>query len=349
MTSTAGGDARARASAGSGARRSSSRARQPHMNVFGGEDRFWLGPEGGQFSLYFKKGDPFDLAHWQVPEGFDWGAWDVASQSPTAVQFRKRLSLRNYAGTPFEIDVDRTVRLLDRRRDRDAPRDCTRRQRVRSVAFESSNTVTNAGSARMAAGVGAGVDRGFWGCSTRRRRPPSPSLRQGPEATLGPDRQRRLLRQGPGRSPGRQAAGDLLPRRWAVPQQDRPLAGPGAAGRRQLRRGRSRADARAVHAAGRRRPLRQLDVGDSAGSRTRATSSTATTTARRPRAQPPLGPFYELETSSPALSLAPGERYTHVHRTFHLAGPEADLDAVARATLKIPLAEIAGAFKSAPR
>src|SRR5262249_51179667 len=31
--------------------------RQPHMNVFGGEDRFWLGPEGGQFALYFKPGD----------------------------------------------------------------------------------------------------------------------------------------------------------------------------------------------------------------------------------------------------------------------------------------------------
>ena len=28
--------------------------RQPHMNVFGGEDRFWLGPEGGQFALYFR-------------------------------------------------------------------------------------------------------------------------------------------------------------------------------------------------------------------------------------------------------------------------------------------------------
>src|SRR4051812_8627811 len=28
--------------------------RQPHMNVFGGEDRFWLGPEGGQYGLYFK-------------------------------------------------------------------------------------------------------------------------------------------------------------------------------------------------------------------------------------------------------------------------------------------------------
>ena len=29
-----------------------------HMNAFGGEDRFWLGPEGGQFSIFFKKGDP---------------------------------------------------------------------------------------------------------------------------------------------------------------------------------------------------------------------------------------------------------------------------------------------------
>src|SRR4051812_467513 len=31
---------------------------QPHINVFGGEDRFWLGPEGGQFSIFFAKGVP---------------------------------------------------------------------------------------------------------------------------------------------------------------------------------------------------------------------------------------------------------------------------------------------------
>src|SRR5262249_12652833 len=55
----------------------SSRTKQPHMNVFGGEDRFWLGPEGGQYSLFFKPGDPFDLEHWQVPEPIDWGAWEI--------------------------------------------------------------------------------------------------------------------------------------------------------------------------------------------------------------------------------------------------------------------------------
>ena len=31
-----------------------------HMNPFGGEDRFWLGPEGGQYALYFKKGDLYN-------------------------------------------------------------------------------------------------------------------------------------------------------------------------------------------------------------------------------------------------------------------------------------------------
>ena len=25
-----------------------------HMNAYGGENRFWLGPEGGKFSLYFQ-------------------------------------------------------------------------------------------------------------------------------------------------------------------------------------------------------------------------------------------------------------------------------------------------------
>src|SRR6058998_3817105 len=86
--------------------------RQPHMNVFGGEDRFWLGPEGGQYGLYFKPGDPFDLDHWQVPEAIDWGAWDVASRAPTSVTLRKRMSLTNHSGARFDIEVERTVRLL---------------------------------------------------------------------------------------------------------------------------------------------------------------------------------------------------------------------------------------------
>src|SRR5262245_63732478 len=31
--------------------------RRKHINAYGGEDRFWLGPEGGQFSIFFAQGD----------------------------------------------------------------------------------------------------------------------------------------------------------------------------------------------------------------------------------------------------------------------------------------------------
>ena len=60
--------------------------------------------------------------------------------------------------------------------------------------------------------------------------------------------------------------------------------------------------------------------------------------------QPPLGPFYELETSSPALNLAPQQRYTHVHRTFHFTGPEAELDRLARATLGVGVEALTNVF-----
>jgi hypothetical protein len=60
----------------------------------------------------------------------------------------------------------------------------------------------------------------------------------------------------------------------------------------------------------------------------------------------PLGPFFEMESSSPAASLAPGESLAHLHRTFHLTGTETALDPVARAVLGVPLAEIKAAFPS---
>jgi hypothetical protein len=58
----------------------------------------------------------------------------------------------------------------------------------------------------------------------------------------------------------------------------------------------------------------------------------------------PLGPFYEIETSSPARELAQGESITHVHSTFHFTGAEAGLDALAKATLGVSLAEITQAL-----
>ncbi len=85
----------------------------PHMTPVGGEERFWLGPEGGQFSLYFKKGDPFDFDHWQVPAEIDHKPFRMVGYDATEARFEQRIDLVNYTGTPLKLNVRRTVRLLD--------------------------------------------------------------------------------------------------------------------------------------------------------------------------------------------------------------------------------------------
>ena len=39
----------------------------PQINVYGGEERFWLGPEGGPYSIYFKAGAEQVFENWMVP------------------------------------------------------------------------------------------------------------------------------------------------------------------------------------------------------------------------------------------------------------------------------------------
>jgi hypothetical protein len=58
----------------------------------------------------------------------------------------------------------------------------------------------------------------------------------------------------------------------------------------------------------------------------------------------PLGPFYEIESSSPAVALRPDGILRHVHTTMHFQGPETALDEIARRTLGVGLAEIKNAF-----
>ena len=314
--------------------------RQPHMNVFGGEDRFWLGPEGGQYSLYFKKGDPFDLDHWQVPESFDWGAWDITSQSPTSIAFRKRMTLVNYSGASFDIDVERTVRMLGASEIAtllgEAPGDG-----VHTVAFESSNTVTNAGSSAWTAKSGL-VSIWILGQLT-----PSPSTTiaipynasgSGPvvnDSYFGKVPGDRLIVKPPMiyfRGDGQYRSKIGLP-----PSRALSLAGSYDAAGQVLTLVQYTRPVDALNYVNSMWEIqREPFKGDVINSYNDGPPAPG---------KPPLGPFYELETSSPALSLAPGEHYTHVHRTFHIVGPDVEIDRITKATLKVGISDLVGAFK----
>ncbi len=52
-----------------------------HINPFGGEERIWLGPEGGQFSIFFRKGTEFIYDNWQTPGFLDTLSYEVTELS----------------------------------------------------------------------------------------------------------------------------------------------------------------------------------------------------------------------------------------------------------------------------
>ena len=341
MTSTTGGSDSlsfgwlGRAAIGSG-------KRQPHMNVFGGEDRFWLGPEGGQYALYFKKGDPFDLDHWQVPDAFDWGSWEIANQSPTSVGFRKHITLVNYSGATFDLDVDRTVRLLT---DTEVATlvGVAPGSNVQTVAFESSNTVSNAGRNAWTPQSGL-ISIWILGQLTPSESTtivfpynPEPAATSGPivnDAYFGKVPGDRLIIKGPTiffRGDGQYRSKIGLPAARALP-----LVGSYDAAGQVLTLVQYTRPADAEKYVNSMWEIqREPYNGDVVNSYNDGPPAPG---------KAPLGPFYELESSSPALSLAPGERYTHIHRTFHFAGPDEDLDRLAKATLKVGIQEIRHAF-----
>ncbi|MDD8044516.1 MAG: hypothetical protein PHC78_12205, partial [Verrucomicrobiota bacterium] len=119
-------------------------AKQPHIHVFGGEDRFWLGPEGGQYAIFFEPGTPFDFDHWQTPEAIDTAAYAIESRSTDFVTFRHEARVRNWSGFSFDIGIHRKLDLLDRERiaqqlNIQLPAD------LPVVGYQSENRLTNTG------------------------------------------------------------------------------------------------------------------------------------------------------------------------------------------------------------
>jgi len=119
---------------------------QPQINAFGGEDRFWLGPEGGQYSIFFAPKSEFTFENWQTPPPLDTEPFQTVHKSSTEAVFQRQFTIQNYQGFTFNLKVDRTVRLLGNAQISqnlgiDLP------EEIKAVGFESENTLTNQGEA----------------------------------------------------------------------------------------------------------------------------------------------------------------------------------------------------------
>jgi hypothetical protein len=315
----------------------------PHMNAFGGEDRFWIGPEGGQFSVFFAKGAKFELADWQTPAAFDTLPFKVVRHSKDQALFGSQFSLTNYSGTVFDVDVKREVRLLGAgaawRRLGVRPPDG-----VSVVAYETDNKITNAGKSAWKKDTGL-LSVWILGMFT-----PSPSativvpINAGPESMLGVKVTSDYF-------------GSIPPDRLVVKDKVIYFSADGKfRSKIGINPKRSKGVAGSYDADNKVLTIVQFNVPDGVTDYVNSlwklqdnpyggdAANCYNDGPPSPGAKP-LGPFFELESSSPAAALTPGKSLSHVHRTIHLSGPEPALDGVARATLGVSLADIKGALR----
>jgi hypothetical protein len=268
--------------------------------------------------------------------------YEVAEQSKSAASFKAAFAVTNYSGTRFDVKVDRKVQLLPARRAADLLGVKVGND-LRLVAYQTVNKIINAGQQPWEKSTGL---LSVWILGMFN---PSPAttivvpIKAGPDSELGAKVTSDYF-------------GSIPADRLVVEEDVIYFSGDGNfRSKIGINPKRSKARLGSYDAANQvltivqfTQPAGVTDYvnslwkiqdnpfgGDAANSYNDGAPS--------PGAKP-LGPFYELESSSPAAALRPNQSLTHVHRTFHLSGPPQSLDAVARTTLGVSLAEIQAAF-----
>jgi hypothetical protein len=299
---------------------------------YGGEDRLWLGPEGGQFGLYFAPGAPFAFAAWQTPPSLNEGAWTVTRSADTEVVLTRTLRVTNHSGAAFEVGVERTITVLSRS-ELLSGLGVALPPSVQAVAFETKNRITNLGHEPWT------KERGLLSVWILGMYAPSPDAHV--VVPFDPS--------APGEIVNDRYFGKVPPERLSV--HDRFLAFTCDGHLRSkigLKPGRARSPLASYSASARLLTLVSYDrppgVTDYVNSMWENQKEpyggdivNSYNDGPTEPGKPSLGGFYEIESSSPAAALAPGASLVHTHRTVHLVGEPADLEAVTRHTLSIGL------------
>jgi len=312
------------------------------FNPYGGEERIWLGPEGGPFSIYFPKGKEQIYANWVVPKEIDTKPFDVVSQTPGSVSFRKEFALPNASGTNMEIGVERNVKLLTRSEAEKVlqlPLDTS----LNFVAYESENILTNKGKS-------AWVEKtGFLSIWLLSMFNPSEKgvvfipFKEGSEADLGKivtddyfgkvPSDRLLVKDG---VLFFKTDGKYRSKIGISPQRSLPYCGSYDPENQVLTLlWYSKPEKPAKYVNSKWGNQDNLLSGDAVNSYNDGPVENGSI----------MGPFYEIESSSPAALLAPNEKITHRQRIFHISGNETKLSLITEKLFNVPISVIKQAFK----
>ena len=315
------------------------------INVYGGEERFWIGPEGGQFSIFFKPGAKFEFADWGTPAFIDTEPFEVTKKNESSVSFRKETTFQNFSKTEFNIRIDRTIEVLSNKAA--AKSLGAELTSLKFVGYKTTNSITNTGEKAWTKETGL---LSIWmlgmykpGAKTTVVIP----FQTGKAAELGPivndtyfgkvpaDRLKVDAKKGVLYFSGDGAHRSKI---GLTPKRSKDICGSYDAARKVLTIVKYTKPA--------------ADVTDYVNSmwehQEKPFAGDAVNSYNDGPAEPgakPLGPFYELETSSPALALEPNATGKHIQETYHFSGTQEALDRLSQRLLGVSLEEISGALE----
>jgi len=311
---------------------------EEHIYIFGGEERVWLGPEGGQFGLFFKPGTKFEFSDWTTPPVIDTEAFELVAQDTGSARFQKSCQLTNHSGARFEVGIERTITVLGKE-ETIAILGVELGESIQLVGYETDNRITNQGSEAWSQETGL---LSIWILGMYN---PSPTttvvipFKAGDEDELGPKVNDTYF-------------GKVPPEYLKVEEGVLFFKGDGTRrGKIGVSPQRSKGIAGSYDADGQVLNIVTYNVQSAQNGYVNSMwefqkepyAGDAINSYNDGSPEPgvaPLGPFYELETSSPAAALKSGQSMQHIQRTFHLQGPEAELDIVARQVFGVSLNSI---------
>lgn len=314
-----------------------------HINVFGGEERFWLGPEGGQYSIFFKKGAEFTLDDWYTPKLIDLEHFNVESVSTSKAVFTKKATLKNYSGFQFDLEIKREVSILSKNDIQKELGQVSLSDQLKTVAYQTKNTLTNIGEANWKKETGL---LSIWLLGMLNHSPNTTIMIpyvQGNKAELGNvvndtyfgkvPSDRLVVKEGVIYFKG---DGEYRSKIGLSPQRAKDIAGSYDSKNGVLTIVKYNQPKDATDYVN---SMWEMQEHPYSGDVVNAYNDGAP----EPGAKP-LGPFYELETSSPAMELKAGESGTHIQVTFHIEGDEATLNPIIEKLFGLKIEAIKAAF-----
>ncbi|MEI7527031.1 MAG: DUF6786 family protein [Mariniphaga sp.] len=312
------------------------------FNPYGGEERLWLGPEGGPFSIYFQKGKEQSFENWKVPKEIDTESFIVRSQTSSSVSFFKNFALVNASGMKLEVGIERTVKLLAKSNIEEILA-INLGDSLSYVAYESENILMNQGK------VDWNEKNGFLSIWLLSMFNPTEKavvfvpFKQGNDAKIGkvvtddyfgkvPDSR---LKQKNGMLFFK-VDGKLRSKIGISPNRAKPWCGSYDPASKLLT---------LVWCSLPEMPMKFVNskwgkqddplVGDAINSYNDGPLADGSM----------MGPFYEIETSSPAALLSSGEFITHRQRIFHISGNESQLSLLTQKLFGISVTDITKVFQ----